>query len=294
MDKQNILSQGQQVIDSTQNLSAQNQLSQKDLDPNLKQDQKSSPSIIKENQNKVTNNQIKESSQNVNYLSMQDIEEIQKKQNSQSDQEGFAKNTKTHLISQTINTESENQINLSNMKKKEEDLNIFPFSLHSDLTLKKKMQSLFNRNLVQKEWFKNPVIQICNFKESQNAIITYQNKENKICNQYLSTTPNLSDISRQQKSNDQNLQTQTVRKGKQKIPYLIKPEGDLSNQGKIIQNIHIEEISNDILLPSVQDQSKKENSYDVQQQNYNSIYQSLKNGSDANIEKMDIFNYSLT
>ncbi|KAL4482906.1 hypothetical protein ABPG74_018932 [Tetrahymena malaccensis] len=220
---------------------------------------------------------------------MQDIEEIQKKQNSQSDQEGFAKNTKTHLISQTINTESENQINLSNMKKKEEDLNIFPFSLHSDLTLKKKMQSLFNRNLVQKEWFKNPVIQICNFKESQNAIITYQNKENKICNQYLSTTPNLSDISRQQKSNDQNLQTQTVRKGKQKIPYLIKPEGDLSNQGKIIQNIHIEEISNDILLPSVQDQSKKENSYDVQQQNYNSIYQSLKNGSDANIEKMDIF-----
>ncbi|KAL4509503.1 hypothetical protein ABPG73_022719, partial [Tetrahymena malaccensis] len=260
MDKQNILSVGQQDVKSTHNLSTINQLTQKDQDSNQKQDFNSSPTIIKNDEMKIANTQNKESSQNVNYLPKQDIEEIQNEQNSQCDQEDLEKNSKSHQVSQMIKKEPENQIlNQINLKKEEEDQKIIPISLHSDLTLKKKIQSLFNRNLAKSKLLQNAVIQASNFKEAQYAIITYENKENTICHQYLSTIQNSNVTSKQQKSTFQNSQTQTIRKGTQNIPYLIKHEGEPSKDEQISQKIYDQQHLNDFLIASVQDQAQQEN-----------------------------------
>ncbi|KAL4482897.1 hypothetical protein ABPG74_018923, partial [Tetrahymena malaccensis] len=229
-------------------------------DSNQKQDFNSSPTIIKNDEMKIANTQNKESSQNVNYLPKQDIEEIQNEQNSQCDQEDLEKNSKSHQVSQMIKKEPENQIlNQINLKKEEEDQKIIPISLHSDLTLKKKIQSLFNRNLAKSKLLQNAVIQASNFKEAQYAIITYENKENTICHQYLSTIQNSNVTSKQQKSTFQNSQTQTIRKGTQNIPYLIKHEGEPSKDEQISQKIYDQQHLNDFLIASVQDQAQQEN-----------------------------------
>ncbi|KAL4482909.1 hypothetical protein ABPG74_018935 [Tetrahymena malaccensis] len=206
----------------------------------------------------------------------------------------MAKHTKSHQISQMNQKESENQIlnqvDLSKMKEEEVDSNVISVSLNSDLTRKKKIQSLFNRNLAKKKLFQNAVIQVHNFKEAQNAIVTYENNENKICHQCLSTTSNSNDTSKQQKSNYQNSQTQTFRKGKQKTPYTMNNEGDPSNNEQIIQNVHDKKSSNDFLITLEQDHAKYENQemiFDnlVQSQNSYIQNQSLKYGyPDMSIE----------
>ncbi|KAL4429267.1 hypothetical protein ABPG74_013573 [Tetrahymena malaccensis] len=202
-------------------------------------------SIEKEKKNVDTLNE--ENSQNVIQPQNENNEEIQNKENYKSDEKEFSKNNKSHQISQIIEEEQSdnliiNQENLLSAKKYGEDQSI-PIPFHSDLTLKKKI----HRNLTKIEFFQNASFQVFNINEVQNAIIIFQNKENTISHQYLSTSINQEDISKQQINRDQNSQTQTIRKGKQNNLYLMKNQGDSSNQKPIIQK---QEISNIILSPN--------------------------------------------
>ncbi|KAL4509502.1 hypothetical protein ABPG73_022718 [Tetrahymena malaccensis] len=266
MDKQNILSQEQKEMNSTQNLSTLNQLSQKDLDSNQQSDQKSSPIIAKEQEKKNFDILNEENAQDLNQLSKEeDIEGVQIRENSQSDEKEFSKNNKSHRISQIIEEEESenqnlNQENLLDAKKQGEDQ--IPF--HSDLTLKKKIQSSFNRNLAKSEFFQNGTLQVFNNKEVQDAIITYKNEENNICHQYQSTAFISKDISKQQIIQDQNSQTQTICKGKQNIlekKLQDKKQDIQQNNNKIFTNQIIEDQknSNDSEISGNQNQDKQEN-----------------------------------
>ncbi|KAL4509500.1 hypothetical protein ABPG73_022716 [Tetrahymena malaccensis] len=271
MDKQNILSQELKKMNPTQNLSTPNQLSQKVLDSNQKSDPKSSSSITKEYEEQNFDILNEENYQDVNQLSKEeDIEGLQNQENSQSDENEFSKNNKSHLVSQ-MNEEEEsenqnlNQENLLGAKKQGEDLSI-PLSFHSDLTLKKKIKSSFNRNLAKSEFFQNGTLQVFNNKEVQNAIVTYKNEENNICHQYQSTAFISKDNSKQQIIQDQDSQTQTIRKGKQNIfekKLLDKQQQQdkQQNNSKIFANQIIEDKknSNDFELPDKSNQDKQEN-----------------------------------
>ncbi|KAL4509501.1 hypothetical protein ABPG73_022717, partial [Tetrahymena malaccensis] len=271
MDKQNILSQELKEMNPTQNLSTPNQLSQKVLDSNQKSVPKSSSSITKEQEEQNFDILNEENYEDVNQLSKEeDIEGIQNLENSQSDEKEFSKNNKSHLVSQ-MNEEEEsenqnlNQENLLGAKKQGEDLSI-PQSFHSDLTLKKKIKSSFNRNLAKSEFFQNGTFQVFNNKEVQNAIITYKNEENNICHQYQSTAFISKDNSKQQIIHDQDSQTQTIRKGKQnifekKLSDKQQQQDKQQNNSKIFANQIIEDKknSNDFELPDKSNQDKQEN-----------------------------------
>ncbi|KAL4482896.1 hypothetical protein ABPG74_018922, partial [Tetrahymena malaccensis] len=258
-------------MNPTQNLSTPNQLSQKVLDSNQKSDPKSSSSITKEYEEQNFDILNEENYQDVNQLSKEeDIEGLQNQENSQSDENEFSKNNKSHLVSQ-MNEEEEsenqnlNQENLLGAKKQGEDLSI-PLSFHSDLTLKKKIKSSFNRNLAKSEFFQNGTLQVFNNKEVQNAIVTYKNEENNICHQYQSTAFISKDNSKQQIIQDQDSQTQTIRKGKQNIfekKLLDKQQQQdkQQNNSKIFANQIIEDKknSNDFELPDKSNQDKQEN-----------------------------------
>ncbi|KAL4482898.1 hypothetical protein ABPG74_018924 [Tetrahymena malaccensis] len=248
-------------MSSTLNLSTLNQLSQKDLDSNQKSDLEISPVIIKEQEKKNIDTLNEENSQEIKQLQKEDIEGIQDKKNYQSNEREFAQITKNHQTSQMIEEESKNQIlnqeNLSNAKKDREDQNI-PIPLHSDLTLKKKIQSYLNRNLAKIGLSQNASFQVLHINGTQNAIITYKKEEEEICLTYQSAASNSKDASKEQIISNQNSQTKTFRKGQQNIPCLMKNEGNSYNY-EIIQKQDLSNIPqpSNSLQKQQQDQNKK-------------------------------------
>ncbi|KAL4474490.1 hypothetical protein ABPG72_016168, partial [Tetrahymena utriculariae] len=116
MDKQNILSQEQQGIESTQNLLALNQLNEKQQYCNQNQYQLSSPNNIKEFDNKCCNMKNKEKSLNVKGILEEDVKQIQKKEIYQTDEKQLEeKINETQIEQYNVIKDIQNEVNSSSM-----------------------------------------------------------------------------------------------------------------------------------------------------------------------------------
>ncbi|KAL4482901.1 hypothetical protein ABPG74_018927 [Tetrahymena malaccensis] len=205
---------------------------------NQNQDQKSSDNVVKEQEMKIfgiSNNKI---SLDVEDLSKDDIKEIQNQEISQSDENKLSDNKKGNLIFQK-NMEKLNhhlnQENLSNMKKEGEDQNT-SILLHSDITLKKKIKILLQRNLANNKSSQKFNIQIFNTQEEQSVIINNENNEKMVYHQYISTNLN----QQENKSEDFYSYAHTIHKGKQNILDLLKQQRDrISYDPQVQQPQHI-------------------------------------------------------
>ncbi|KAL4489333.1 hypothetical protein ABPG72_018988 [Tetrahymena utriculariae] len=213
MNKQNISPQGQQNIDQTKQLLSLNQLSQQVSHPQEFQNQEEVGEKKKQslNQQKEMNKQnispqgqdnidqtkqllsLNQLSQQVSYpQEFQSQEEEEKKQSLNQQKEMNKQNispqgqdkidqTKQLLslnqLSQQIShpQEFQNQEGYLNIQNELEDKNIF---MSSEQTLKREIKSQIVRKSVgQNRIFQQAICQVMNQKETQHAIISYQNQE---------------------------------------------------------------------------------------------------------------------